>query len=108
MKKLIAILFVAVMCLSLVACGGGDESVEHKVIGKWKTPDDYYNQYELVINDDHTGTLTYDEKTESFTWVFDEHTRTLILTSEDSTRDLTYLEVNDTFTAAGTRFQRAE
>ena len=36
MKKLIAIILVAVMCLSLVACGGGSKDAEKALVGEWR------------------------------------------------------------------------
>lgn len=36
-KKIIAILLVAVMCLSLVACGGGSSDAEKALVGQWQS-----------------------------------------------------------------------
>ena len=83
MKKTIALLLALVLCLSLVACGGGNEipntteapteaeKTDLKIIGTWIT-DPSYNDYVLVINNDNTGSLSVDGGTESLTWAYDE------------------------------------
>jgi len=95
MKKIIAFLLATVMCLSFATCGGDSVSTEKKIIGTWETK----NELQYVINEDQTGTILYkdDEVKAEFTWVYDEATRIISLTTnEDKGTTLTYLEVNDT------------
>ena len=95
MKKIFALLLAVIICLPLVACGGDSVSTEKKIIGTWETK----NEIQCVINEDKTGTILnkkIEEKVE-FTWVYDEATRIIYLTTnEDQVVTLTYLEVNDT------------
>lgn len=120
MKKVISLLLALVLCLSLCACGGGNETpntteapteakkIDLKIIGTWKT-DPSYNDYVLVINDDNTGSLSVDGGTESLTWTYDEATCTLTLTKANSPdTTLMYVEENDTLVSTGPTFMRAE
>jgi len=64
MKKLIAILLVAVMCLSLVACGGNNASAGKAIVGEWKDA----NGNTLIFNNDGTGV---DAGGDAFKWRYD-------------------------------------
>ncbi len=71
MKKIIALLLLAVMCFSLVACGGGRgsnsdvESAKKEIVGEWKNfPDDH----SFTFNEDGTG-ITPSNGT--LTWKYD-------------------------------------
>lgn len=109
MKKLLAILLIAVFALSFASCTKSNTT--DAFIGTWENEK---QSYTLVINKDKTGSLAQkgedseNEKIE-FTWIFDDATRTLILQNEEEgdTR-LTYLEVNDTLVSAFIAFERAE
>lgn len=56
MKRIIALLLIAVLCLSLVACGGGsqndDADKEMQIVGTWKM-----GNMTHIFNEDHTGTI---------------------------------------------------
>ena len=96
MKKLIAILLVAVMCLSLAACGGGEKDTTAVFLGKW---DGGNGEVQLVVNEDKTGELTYEGETVAFTWVYDENSSMMVVTPEDESYNVlsfTYIEENDT------------
>lgn len=109
MKKIIATLLLAVMCLTLVACG--EQNTTDAFIGTWENKKQTYT---LVVNKDKTGSLAQkgedgENETIEFTWIFDDATRTLILQSEEEGDiRLTYLEVNDTLVSAYTSFERAD
>lgn len=65
MKKLLALLLAAVMCLSLVACGGGDNAIaENAIVGEWKAADGDI----LEFNNDGTGTRSGSE----FQWTYNK------------------------------------
>ena len=55
MKKFIALLLIAVLALSLVACGPAkptDDGREMEIVGTWKL-----GKFTHSFNDDHTGTI---------------------------------------------------
>ena len=55
MKKLVSLLLVAVLALSLVACGPAapeDDGREMEIVGTWKL-----GMFTQVFNEDHTGTI---------------------------------------------------
>ena len=64
MKKLIALLLVAVMCLSFVACGGSG-SAKKEIVGEWKCPE---SGYSITFNEDGTG---IDPDDGDLTWKYD-------------------------------------
>ncbi|MBE6654857.1 MAG: hypothetical protein E7608_05305 [Ruminococcaceae bacterium] len=65
MKKLIALLLVAIMCLSLVACGSVNETSGKKaIVGEWKATDGNI----LCFNNDGTGNLSDSE----FQWTYNK------------------------------------
>ncbi len=108
MKKILAVLLIAVFALSFASCAKSNTT--DAFVGTWENEKQTYS---LVVNKDQTGVLTTktdegEEKTE-FTWIFDDATRTLILQSEEEgdTR-LTYLEVNDTLVSSFVSFERAK
>ena len=68
MKKIFALLLVAVMCLSLVACGGGSGSAKKEIVGEWKIDD---GPWTLIFNEDGTGE---DPDGESLTWEYNSET----------------------------------
>jgi len=58
MKKIIALLLVAVMCFSLTACGGDKEDKnEANLVGKWTGTYRDGTAYTMILNEDGTGTL---------------------------------------------------
>lgn len=61
MKKLIALLLIAVICLSFVACGGG--SAKKEIVGEWK-----HSSWLMSFNDDGTGSGPDGGK---LTWIYD-------------------------------------
>ena len=108
MKKTISLLLALVLRLSLCACGGGNDNSGLKIVGTWKT-DPSYNDYVLVVNGDHTGSLSVDGEAAALTWTYDEATATLTLTKEDGSKlPLTYVEGSDTLVSEGPTFMRAE
>ena len=106
MKKILCLVLVLVLGLSLCACGAG----EPDLAGTWKNADDSYYQYTLVLNADHTGTLKQGEDdAESFTWVYDIPSCTLVTIEENGDETmLTYVEAIETLYAMGAVFKRAE
>lgn len=64
MKKLIAIILVAVMCLSLVACGGGSQDAEKAIVGEWKA----LSGFSMTFNEDGTGIAPFGG---DFEWRYD-------------------------------------
>ena len=73
MKKLIAFILAAVMCLSLVACGGEKDPVAEKeemIVGEWL----FDNGATIIFNEDHTGKMTtYDTNEEiDIRWTYNE------------------------------------
>ena len=66
MKKLIALLLVAVMCFAFVACGG---SKENKIVGEWKIDD---GPWTMKFNEDGTGE---DPDGENLTWKYNTETK---------------------------------
>lgn len=70
MKKLIALLLAAVACLTLGACGGGEDPVNEKeamIVGQWQFDDGRC----LTFRADHTGSILAEE-TCAFCWTYDE------------------------------------
>ena len=65
MKKLIAILLAAVMCLSLVACDGGSASAEKALMGQWQSLEDGD-----IIEFKENGELVWLEQT--FEWDYEK------------------------------------
>ena len=52
MKKFISLLLIAVLALSLVACGPTDDGREMEIVGTWKL-----GMFTHSFNEDHTGTI---------------------------------------------------
>lgn len=112
MKKLLAMLLVAVMSFSLVACGGETETdsndkqqeisqtdnenaSKNSVVGKWEYAEENST---LVLNEDNSGELTNNDKTEAITWKYDDDSHTILVTLVDSdwTEECTYMAEDDT------------
>lgn len=89
MKKIIALLLVAVMSLSLVACDGNEpqtgnsgsqqEQSDNKndkeinikkvdVVGTWKNTSSNDHGFVMTINEDGTGTIILGEQELTITW----------------------------------------
>ncbi len=81
MKKIIALLLVAVMCLSFVACGNNEdkdstENITKKpidkhiqaIVGTWKST----SIYPFTFNEDKTGTFYHGGENKDFTWTYNE------------------------------------
>ena len=89
MKKIITLLLVAVMSLSLVACGGNElqtdnsgsqqEQSDNKndkeinikkvdVVGTWKNTSSNDHGFVMTINEDGTGTIILGEQELTITW----------------------------------------
>ncbi len=72
MKKIIALLLLAVICLSLVACGN---KAEKEIVGEWKCADFGGSGERLFIfNKDGTGntTIFYGGTESGLRWKYDE------------------------------------
>lgn len=106
MKRILALMLLCFMCVSLVACGGANESTRSAVMGSWICEED---GSVVQINEDSTGSVSYDEDVINFTWKYDEATRMLLATLVDDTytEALTYIEVDDTMYAGGLVYKRA-
>ena len=97
MKKAISLLLALVLCLSLCACGGGNDTPETKgnegintptesqvgkseeteetepsvdILGEWHLVSS--TDYALIFNDDGTGVRKFNGGETSFTWKYDE------------------------------------
>ena len=90
MKKLFALLLVAVMCFSLVACGGNEPQTDNSgsqqeqsdskndkeinikkvdVVGTWKNTSSKDHGFVMTVNEDGTGEIALSgEQTLSITW----------------------------------------
>lgn len=78
MKKIIALLLVAVMCFSLAACGGDNEASNNNdkeidikkvdVVGTWKNTSSKDHGFVMTINEDGTGTIILGEQELTITW----------------------------------------
>ena len=119
MKKIIALLLVAVMCFSLAACGGDNEASNNNepqtnnsetqqetadnsqeenadsavnLVGTWE-----YTEANsvLVLNEDGTGEETSNG---ALTWKYDEASSTLLITftKNNWTEECTYFKDDDT------------
>ncbi|MCF2651217.1 hypothetical protein [Anaeromassilibacillus senegalensis] len=119
MKRLIALLLVAVMCFSLAACGGDKETSNNNepqtnnsetqqetadnsqeenadsavnLVGTWE-----YTEANsvLVLNEDGTGEETSNG---ALTWKYDEASNTLFITFTENnwTEECTYFKDDDT------------
>lgn len=70
MKKFIALLLVAIMCLSLVACSDVKDPAKEKdelIVGEWL----FDNGYTIIFNADHNGKMLAAEEYE-IKWSYDE------------------------------------
>ena len=111
MKKIIALLLVAIMCFTFVACDNSKENKDTEditrkrtdktteaIIGTWKST----SIYPFTFNEDKTGTFFTGGKEHDFTWAYNEDlkcydvassalhtTLNFFLKSEDN---ITYLE----------------
>lgn len=65
MKKIIALLLVAVMCLSMVACGGGSSEAKKELVGQWKSIEE---GDVIEFKEDGTG-IWYEQ---SFEWDYEK------------------------------------
>ena len=70
MKKIIALLLVATMCLTLIACG---VSAKKEIVGEWK-----HNSWIMSFNDDGTGV---DPEGKSLSWTYDKKENKYVVTS---------------------------
>ena len=128
MKKIIALLLVAVMSLSLVACGGGSENNNNEpqtnnsssqqetadnsqeenadsavnLVGTWEYAE---ANSVLVLNDDGTGEETSNG---ALTWKYDEASSTLLITftKNNWTEECTYFKDDDTIYVDQMTFSR--
>ena len=71
MKKIIALLLVAVMCFAIAACGG--ESAKKEIIGTWETTE--MGGISFTFNEDGTG--TYSDK--PMKWKYDNELSSYII-----------------------------
>ena len=106
MKKLVAILLLAVMCLSLFSCAGIFGKGK-SIIGTWVYPK---ANSVLVINDDNTGNVTVGDDLMYFTWVYDKDTKIAVFTLKDSdeTEQGIYMADNDVINLDGWLYTRAD
>ena len=87
MRKMIAMLLIVVLCVGLVACGGGAQedkyAGEMALVGIWDN-----NGNKMIFKDDHTGTVSQASTGMEFeaTWVY----------NTDGTWTITYAGVMST------------
>ena len=70
MKKIIALLLLAIMCLSFVACGN---KTEKEIVGKWESSN---GNYSFTFNEDGTGTT---ESNGQIRWKYDSELASYIV-----------------------------
>ena len=58
MKKVLALLFVVLLMIGLVACGGGGSDEDHEIVGRWVFEGD--PSWVTTFNADGTGTHAID------------------------------------------------
>jgi hypothetical protein len=105
MKRILAIVLLAALCLSLVACGG-DKGSKVSLVGKWHYAEE---QVDLTINADKTGSMVVGERTVEFTWKFSAESNLLLLTSTDGEiEEVNYFKEDDTLYADGWTFTRVK
>lgn len=92
MKKLIALLLAVVMCLSLVACGGGS-SAEKAILGAWKDADSYdvlvFTEDGKITRDDVTMEWWYDKEADRYSLSFFGMTFTFVIEEDENGRYFT-------------------
>jgi hypothetical protein len=104
MKKVLAIILLAALCLSLVACGGKSfRGVE----GKWECSSSY-GDYVMTLNKGGKGTMVMDGKSYECTWEFDSKSNFIAVTLNGNTETGTYMEDSDTLYIDSLKFTRAK
>lgn len=108
MKKIIALLLLAITCLSFVACNSNNDK-DVVIVGRWYCEEE---EMTLEISSEGTGTFTDNDKTSELTWTFDDASRLIILVVDDRdgewTQECTYLEESDTIYGDGLSFKRVK
>ena len=66
MKKFLALLLVAVICLSLIACDVGDNSAKNEIVGEWISIE---SGYSITFEENGKG-LQHDFKDYKLTWKY--------------------------------------
>ena len=77
MKKLIALLLTAVMCMSLAACGGNGASAEKAMIGAWNM-----GEYDVFVFSEDGKVARGDEE---YDWWYDKETERYFLSIDGIT-----------------------
>ena len=85
MKRLLAVLLAAMLCLSLVACGG---DAKKAIVGEWKTVDGDTTTFK----EDGTGTAPYGGE---FSWKYDAETEWYMLSLMGMTYSVQIKTEND-------------
>ncbi len=103
MKNIACFILMIVTCLGMSGCsdGPGDE----RIVGKWY----YQNSFEgVTFNKDLTGNIQVNGKKRKFDWTFDEATRRMLITLEDSekTESCLFLESMDSIYIDGLIYAR--
>lgn len=104
MKKIIALLLTAIICLSLCACGGGNRVA---IVGKWHSES---ADFTLMLNEDKTGTLEMGDNSQTIKWDYDSASHVLLINNEDGAtiQQCTYMEDSDTIYGGGVTFERVK
>ena len=76
MKKIIALLLVAVMCFSFVAC---NEEVHDKVVGAWINLDETFNSDPYTVTFNSDGSAKISISSTDFTWRYDTNNNRYVL-----------------------------
>lgn len=100
MKRILAIVLLAALCLSLVACGS-----KVSILGEWKTDND---KYVMTLEKDGKGTMKMDDETYDCTWEFDMQSRAVAITVNGNTEIGTYMESSDTLYVDSLKFVRVK
>lgn len=105
MKKFIALILLAITCLTFVACSKDNSDV---YIGKWTAKGD---KIELVINEDKTGEIKNDNEAIKFTWFYDKNSSMMVIVPEKEDTNIqsfTYFEEIDTLYNPWYTFKRVK
>lgn len=111
MKKLFVFMMALIVCISLVACGGEEVTLQSQTVNKLTLdiPSDFgefsdvAEQIKMATNEDSTATITISERVDAqgvTADLWDEET--FIANVLTGFGDLQVLEFNNTMTAAGT------
>lgn len=101
MKKILAMVLLAALCLSLVACGS-----ESGVTGKWEC--DYGSGYVMTLESGGKGTMLYGDESYDITYEFESKSNAIVVTLNGNSESGNYMEDSDTLYIDGLTFTRVK